>query len=99
MSGVSHYSPANGLYRHCKGGIYLLIGVAERHTHNGDFDVVYVSLSFGKLYTRPLCHDSRGEDSWTDLVEWPDRSWRRRFVLDGTVAEADLVRLRELWAT
>jgi hypothetical protein len=31
------------VYLHYKGGRYLPVAVAERHTHNGDLDVVYVS--------------------------------------------------------
>jgi hypothetical protein len=71
-----------GKYRHYKGGLYLPIGVAERHTHNGDHDVVYVSLTHGKLVTRPLRRDSRAEESWLDIGLWPDGKQRERFVPD-----------------
>jgi hypothetical protein len=69
-------------YRHYKGGLYLLVAVAERHTHNGDLDVVYVSLAHAKHCTRPLRRDSRDEDSWLDQVEWPDGKLRARFSPD-----------------
>lgn len=68
-----------GLYRHYRGGLYRLLFVAETHHHNGDLDAVYVSLSTGKLVTRPYARDSRNDDSWTDVVEWPDGQWRQRF--------------------
>lgn len=69
----------HGLYRHYKGGRYLLVAVAERHTHNGDLDAIYISLTHGKHVTRPVARDSRDEDSWLDLVEWPDGERRLRF--------------------
>jgi hypothetical protein len=69
-----------GRYRHHKGGLYLVIGCAETHNHNGDIDVVYVSLTHGKLVTRPLKRDSRNEDSWLDEIVWPDGVGRTRFV-------------------
>jgi hypothetical protein len=40
-------------YVHYNGGKYLLVGVAETHQHNGDRDAVYISLTHGKLVTRP----------------------------------------------
>jgi hypothetical protein len=67
-------------YRHYKGGLYLLVAVAETHEHNGDLDAVYVSLTHGKFVTRPLHRDSRHQDSWTDVVDWPDGTRRARFV-------------------
>jgi hypothetical protein len=71
-----------GTYRHHKGGRYLAIAVAETHNHNGDLDVVYISLAQGKHCTRPMQRDSRDEDSWTDLVTWPDGVVRARFIRD-----------------
>lgn len=68
-----------GPYRHYKGGLYLVIGCAETHNHNGDIDVIYVSLMHGKLVTRPLRRDSRNEDSWLDIVAWPGGRTLERF--------------------
>jgi hypothetical protein len=79
-------------YRHYKGGLYLPVAVAERHTHNGDLDVVYVSLTHGKHCTRPLRYDSREEESWQDNVMWPDGVYRKRFTLE----TPELARLFEL---
>lgn len=70
------------LYRHYKGELYLPVAVAERHTHNGDLDIVYVSLTHGKHCTRPLRRDSRDEDSWLDDVMWPDGKLHPRFSLE-----------------
>jgi len=67
------------LYRHYKGGLYVPVSLAERHTHNGDLDVVYISLTHGKHCTRPYARDSRGEDAWTDIVLWRDGENRLRF--------------------
>lgn len=69
-----------GLYRHYKGGLYLVLFTAETHNHNGDIDVIYISLKHGKACTRPLKQDSRKEDSWLDLIKWPDAVERHRFV-------------------
>lgn len=69
-----------GLYEHYKGGKYLVVALAETHEHNGDVDVIYISLAYGKYVTRPLQRDSRNEDSWTDLVKWPDGVERCRFI-------------------
>jgi len=68
-----------GLWRHHKGSLYLVLFTAETHNHNGDIDVVYVSLTHGKHVTRPLRRDSRDEDSWWDSVTWPDGAVRHRF--------------------
>ncbi len=68
------------VYRHYKGGLYLCMFVAETHEHTGDRDVVYVSMTTGKVVTRPRHRDSRDQDSWTDFVTWPDGQHRTRFV-------------------
>jgi hypothetical protein len=72
--------PSPGLYRHYRGGLYLVLLVAETHNHNGDLDVVYASMERGAWRTRPANRDSRNEDSWNDTVEWPDGQMRRRFL-------------------
>ena len=73
---------AGTVWRHYKGGRYLVIALAETHHHHGDIDVVYVSLKYGTYCTRPMTRDSRNEDSWDDLVQWPDGVQRCRFVHD-----------------
>ena len=85
-------------YIHHKGGRYLWIGLAETHAHNGDYDVVYVSLSHGKMVTRPLRKDSRKQDSWQDEVEWPDGVVRSRFCLETEFSASVLSKLETLWA-
>ena len=83
----------HGIYRHYKGGRYLVVAVAENHEHNGDRDVVYISLLKGKYNTRPLQQDSRAQDSWTDEVVWPDGTTRERFVEESRYPSvADLFR-------
>lgn len=71
-----------GVYRHWRGGRYTLVLVAETHLHNGDLDVVYVSHTTGSIVTRPLQRDSRDQESWNDVVAWPDMKLRRRFEPD-----------------
>ena len=68
------------MYRHWRGGRYTLLLVAETHLHNGDLDVVYISHTTGAIVTRPLQRDSRDQESWIDMVEWPDKIHRERFV-------------------
>jgi hypothetical protein len=80
------------LYIHYKGGRYLFVGIAETHEHNGDRDAVYISLTHGKMVTRPLQRDSRDQDSWTEMVTWPDGNRRQRF------EPADLLQPDELKA-
>ena len=86
-----------GLYVHKKGGTYLLVCVAEMHEHNGDLDVVYVSLKHGKFVTRPLRRDSRKQDSWLDIVEWPDCKKRERFVPHGALTQLEYDGLQLIW--
>src|SRR5277367_5310413 len=70
------------IYLHYKGGRYVLLFVAETHHHNGDLDAVYVSMTTGKIVTRPYNRDSRNDDSWTDAIAWPDGVLRQRFILE-----------------
>lgn len=85
------------VYRHYKGGQYLLLHLAETCEHNGDFDAVYVVLSTGKVVTRPLRQDSRKADAWTDEVTWPDGELRRRFVPQEELLTSELAALQKKW--
>lgn len=85
------------LYRHYKGGQYIRLCVAQTHNHNGDNDVVYYSLAYKKQITRPLDQDSRKEDAWTDIVEWPDGVRRQRFTREDDIAPATLTELQRYW--
>ena len=58
-----------GIYRHYKGGYYLVLGIAE-HTETHETVVVYVSLTGielpgPRMRVRPLC----GPEGWTTQVE------------------------------
>lgn len=68
------------VYCHYKGLRCYVLLVAKHHEFNGARDVVYIELSSGETCTRPLQRDSRNEDSWTDVVTWPDGVRRARFV-------------------
>ena len=90
----------NCIYRHYKGGKYLILTVAETHFHDGSKDVVYISLKKGKAVTRPLRQDRRKEDAWMDIVEWPDGHHRPRFVLEviyRSFGRSTRGELRRLW--
>jgi len=88
---------AAGVYRHHKGDRYLVVAIAETRKHNGDLDVVYIPLRYGKHVTCPLRQDSRGEDSWTDPVDWLDGKKRHRFVLETSLRPEEFAVLEQLW--
>jgi len=54
------YPKIDGKYKHYKGGIYQVITLAECKQTNKPV-VVYKSLLFGSIYTRPL-------DEWFDEI-------------------------------
>lgn len=84
------------IYWHYKGGRYLVDCLAETHHHNGDIDVIYISLTNGKYVTRPLRRDSRNEDSWTDPITWPDGKIRNRFTYVSEISDEDSAALQRL---
>jgi hypothetical protein len=85
------------IYWHYKGGKYLVIGVATTHNHiEEELDVVYVSLTHGSLVTRPLYKDARKQDSWTDIIKWPDGVERCRFTRSSKFDEKDLEALHRV---
>jgi hypothetical protein len=53
-------------YRHYKGGEYLVLSVAN-HTETKELMVVYVSLAYGTIWTRPL-------EIWNQFVHGEDQS-------------------------
>jgi hypothetical protein len=79
------------VWRHYKGGRYIVLFVAETHEHNGDLDVVYVSLTTGRIVTRPFsAADSRKQDAWCDTVAWPDNVMRQRFLPEPSLSPDEL---------
>lgn len=76
-------------WRHYKGGRYKTLFTAETHLHNGDIDVVYVSLTHGSIVTRPLARDSRNQDAWMDIVRWPDGADRQRFMPESSLTSEE----------
>jgi hypothetical protein len=96
MIGEPSNSGSDEYYIHYKGGKYILKAIAQTHHHNGDEDVVYYSLARNMYNTRPLKRDSRNEDSWTDVVVWPDGVYRTRFVKEDLLSEEDKKTLRDI---
>jgi hypothetical protein len=88
-----------GLYIHYKGGRYLVLFTAETHKHNGDIDVAYYSLTHKKHCIRPLRRDSRNEDSWLDVVMWPDNIQRNRFMHINHLERPDFESLEKIWSS
>lgn len=67
-----------GIYRHHKGGRYLVLHPDVHAASDGHPRlVVYVSLTSGILWARDL-HE------WHDLVLWPDGVTRPRYVREET---------------
>lgn len=65
----------NGLYRHYKGGLYAVLGIATDST-NGRNDarmVLYWSLAKQKLLVREI-------SQFNERVKWPDGVERERFM-------------------
>lgn len=64
-------------YKHYKGDVYLVLGVAIESTNvrEGRRVVVYTSLQNGTMHTRD-------EKEFTELVKWPNGDMKPRFMLD-----------------
>jgi hypothetical protein len=86
-----------GAYIHYKGGFYMLLAIAETHHHDATMDAVYYSVTHKELRTRPYRRDRREEDSWCDLVRWPDGFTRQRFLPLHCFTHEELERLTRIW--
>ena len=64
-----------GMYRHYKGGKYLVLFVADDSTNKreGNKVVVYASLAHGTINCRDL-------NEFTEIVAWPDGGQKPRFI-------------------
>jgi hypothetical protein len=67
-----------GKYQHFKGGRYYVLMVAK-HSETQEPLVVYVSLTSGDVFARPLA-------MWTEEVLWPGGEKRSRFVPEDEAA-------------
>ena len=80
-----------GVYRHYKGGLYQVLGLAQ-HTEREEMLVVYVSLDGAdrpglRMRARPL----RGPDGWLSTVELEGRQVLR-FSYRGDTATGEILR-------
>ncbi|MBN9238632.1 MAG: DUF1653 domain-containing protein [Leifsonia sp.] len=69
-----------GWYRHYRGGLYRVIGVAT-HTESSEQLVVYES-SDGELFVRPI-------EMFAGIVEAPSGELAQRFTLTNSPADQD----------
>ena len=65
-------------YRHYKGGLYRFLFLAKLSEDHATEVVVYISLTTGSIWVRPL-KPAPGVDAWLDVVVWPDGIERYRF--------------------
>ena len=62
-----------GWYKHYKGGLYYLIGMAN-HSETLELLVLYKSVETDKVWARPYT-------MWSEEVLWPDGILRPRFIM------------------
>lgn len=67
----------NGIYRHYKGGLSLVIGTAS-HSETKETEVIYIGMQDKTLHIRPL-------DSFTDMID----SSTPRFSFERGIEKAD----------
>jgi hypothetical protein len=70
VTGIENFK--HGLYTHYKGGKYRTI-LTAMDSETEKPTVVYVSLSSGEFWVRPL-------EMFAEIVIWPDGKYRSRFV-------------------
>ena len=61
-----------GIYKHYKGGYYLVLGVGQ-HTETGELEVVYVSLDATQSGPRMRVRPLEGPEGFTTLVDGKER--------------------------
>lgn len=69
-------SMSTGVWDHFKGGIYKVRGFSRWASGEGEKVVEYTSLLFGTDHTRLATQ-------WCEVVQWPDKKFRSRFVYRG----------------
>lgn len=65
-----------GIWDHFKGGVYKVRGFSRWASGDGEKVVEYTSLLHGTDHTRLA-------DQWCEVVQWPDKKYRSRFVYRG----------------
>ncbi len=65
-----------GIFDHFKGGVYLVTGYSTWASGNGERIVEYLSMTNAQKFTRL-------GSQWCEVVEWPDKRYRSRFVYRG----------------
>lgn len=78
-----------GTYQHYKGALYRALFTARLSEDRGTEVMVYIPLghnpdspySQGQPWVRPLYKTD--EDSWCDIVKWPDGTMGQRFTRIG----------------
>lgn len=73
-----------GLYRHHKGGIYLLLGIAQHSENDDELLVVYVSLDASRPGPRLRARPLYGPQGWLTAVGESQEPRYTYIGLDGT---------------
>ena len=71
---------ANGLYRHFKGGMYEVIGVARHSEDNMEAMVVYRPIDTNDLWVRPI-------SMWNEIVSRNGFKHKRFTKVEGELIE------------
>lgn len=79
-----------GLYKHYKGGLYKALFLVRDCTYNEAKDrllVIYLSLTNGELFARPLFGEA---SSWSDSVLLEKGGWVQRFSAVSEITQSDV---------
>jgi hypothetical protein len=92
---TGHQVALGVVHIHYKGGRYMPLGLARNSERREQKVVVYMSLDHGTAWVRPL--QTPNEDSWQDMLKWPDGKERKRFTPEYMLSAQDKATLAACW--
>ncbi len=66
---MENYPAPGDRFKHYKGGLYEIVSMAN-HTETDEKMVVYKSLNFGSVFTRPWGEWTKSVDLWFHQHDW-----------------------------